>query len=204
MKWEHRSIDTLIRSTLAELTSPTEIHIRMSATAPTPSFEHGPVRPRWKDCSGLTEYLREVGLFLKNFRSRLRAGEHSREPLRLLHFQFDQGIIRCDWIARNPDAWDSALPETIGRRHASLQALKDAIATRSLLFATLHEADYAQVRVYRPTSEDSFETIIAGSLRRHGGGFQHIHSLAMRAKLLGFRFKLEDEVLSPLHLDDQV
>lgn len=63
----------------------------MSATSPTPSFDPGPVRPWWKDSSGLTEYLHEVGLFLRGFRSRLKTGEHSRSPLRLIRFQIDQG-----------------------------------------------------------------------------------------------------------------
>ena len=176
----------------------------MSATSPTPSFEPGPVRPWWKDCSGLAEYLHEVSLFLRDFRSRMRIGEHSRSPLRLIRLHLDQGTIWCDWVARDPDPWDRVLPERIGRRHASLQALKDAIDARSLIFRSVQGADYAQIRVYRRTGEKSLETIIFGSLRRHGGGFRHIHSLVMRAKLLGFRFRLDDEVLSPLRTEDQI
>jgi hypothetical protein len=66
------------------------------------------------------------------------------------------------------------------------------------------EADCAQIRVYRGTGDKSLETIICGSLRRHGGGFRHIHSIAMRAKLLGFKFRIEDEVLTPLRTEDQI
>jgi len=174
----------------------------MSAASHLPSFDPGPVRPWWKDSSGLTEYLREVSLFLRRFRSRLRVGEHSRAPLRLIDLHISEGTIWCDWVARDPDPWDSVLPEGIGRRHASLQALKDSIEARSLIFGTLQEADYAQIRVYRRTGENSLETIIFGNLRRHGGGFRHIHSIAMRAKLLGFKFCMEDEILTPLRTED--
>lgn len=170
----------------------------MSVSSPTPSFEPGPVLPWWKDSSGLAGYLREVSLFLRGFRSRLRAGEHSRSPLRLVRFHLNEGTICCDWVARDPDPWDAMLPPSIGQRHASLQALKDAIDTRSLLFESVQEADCARVRVYRRTAGNALDAIISGSLRRDGGAFRHIHSIVMRAKLLGFRFSLEDEILSPL------
>ena len=174
----------------------------MSAISPTPSFRHGPVRPWWKDCSGLTEYLREVSLFLKRFRSRSRAGHHSRSPLHLVRFHLDRDTIWCDWVARDPDPWDAMLPERIGRRHASLQALKDAVDTRALIFSTMQQAQHVEVRVFRSKGEQALEPIILGSLRRNGGSFRHIHSLAMRAKLLGFQFRLEDEVLAPLQPED--
>ncbi|KAA6460936.1 hypothetical protein DYQ86_11690 [Acidobacteria bacterium AB60] len=176
----------------------------MSAISPTPSFDRGGVPSRWKDRSGLAEYLREVSLFLKGFRRKLRVGEHSRAPLRLIRFHLDHGTIWCDWVAREPDPWDAMLPARIGRRHVSLQALKDAIEARSLIFGALQESDYAQVRVYRLAGDNSLETIIFGSLRRHGGSFRHVHSLVMRAKLLGFRFRLQDEILEPLRPEDQI
>jgi len=155
------------------------------------------VLPWQKDCSGLAECLREVSLFLRKFRARLRAGEHSRSPLELIRLQLHQGTISCDWIARDSDPWDATLPPSVGQRHASLQALKDAIDTRSLLFESVREAECAQVRVYRRRGGSSLEAIISGGLRRDGGAFRHIHSIVMRAKLLGFRFSLEDDILSP-------
>lgn len=169
----------------------------MSVRSSAPSFKPGPVLPWQKDCSGLAEYLREVSLFLRSFRTRMRAGEHSRSPLRLIQFHLHQGTISCDWVARDPDPWDTMLPPSIGQRHASVQALKDAIDTRSLLFESVQEATCAQVRVYRRAAGNSLEAIIFGGLRREGGKFRHIHSIVMRAKLLGFRFNLEDDILSP-------
>lgn len=176
----------------------------MSAISPTPSFDSGSERPWWKDRSGLTEYLREVSLFLRRFRSRLKFGERSRSPLRLIRFHFDQGAVWCDFVARAPDPWDAMLPPHIGRRHASLQALKGAIDTRSLIFASLEDAQSAVIRVYRSIDQDSLETVIVGNLMRHEGAFRHIHSLAMRAKLLGFRFRLEEDILHPLRSEDLV
>ena len=175
----------------------------MSASSPISSFEPGQVRPWWKDSSGLTEYLREVSLFLRSFRSRLKAGDHSRSPLRLIRFQLNQGTIWCDWVARDPDPWDSMLPPRIGLRHASIQALKDAIDTRSLLFQSVLDVDYAHVRAYRRAPGNLLELIISGDLRRHSGALRSSPSLAMRAKLLGFQFRLDEEVLVPLRISDE-
>jgi hypothetical protein len=107
-------------------------------------------------------------------------------------------------VARDPDPWDSTLPGIVGKRHASLQALKDAIETRALIFATVPEAEYVLIRLYRRSTQNALETVVFGYLRRQQGAFRHIHSLAMRAKLLGFRFRLEDEILHPLRTEDQI
>jgi hypothetical protein len=170
----------------------------MSAVSPTPSFDPGSVRSWSTDRSGLAEYLHEVSLFLQRFRTRLKVGKYSRSPLRLIRLHLDQGTVWCDCVARDPDPWDSNLPARVGERHASLQALKDAIETRSLIFGSVQEADRALVRVYRCSAANSLEIVIAGSLQRDGGALRHIHSLVMRAKLLGFQFNLEDQILQPL------
>jgi hypothetical protein len=170
----------------------------MPNTSPTPSFDPGAVLPWWKDRSGLAEYLREASLFLRGIGTRLKAGEHSRSPLRLLRFQLGEDCVWCDWIARDPDEWDSLLPPSIGQRHASVQALKDAIDTRALLFSSLPGPERAYVRAFRKTSGTSLELILHGEVRRSSESFRHVHSLAMRAKLLGFQFVLEDETLRGL------
>lgn len=172
----------------------------MSATSPNPSFKPGQVQPWSKDSSGLAEFLREVSLFFKSFR--LQVGEHSRLPLRLLRFNLDQGTICCDWVARDPDPWDLTLPPSVGMRHASLQALKDAIDTRSLLFQSVQGIDNACIRAYRRAPGDRLEPILFGNLRRQSGAYRSTRSLAMRAKLMGFRFRLDDEILIPLKSED--
>lgn len=171
----------------------------MAATFPSPSFDRGPVLPWRKDSSGLAEYLREASHFLRGFRSKLKTGEHSRSPLRLLRFQLGEHSIWCDWVARDPDDWDSMLPPSIGQRHASLQALKDAIDTRALIFSSLPRMGLVHMRAFRvPALGSPLELILRGELRRDVEAFRHVHSLAMRAKLLGFRFMLDNEILRGL------
>jgi len=170
----------------------------MSIASPTPSFNPGPVLPWWKDSSGLAEYLREASLFLRRLSSRMKTGEYSRSPLRLMRFQMGEDSVWCDWVARDSDDWDTMLPPSIGQRHASLQALKDAIDARALLFASLPGVDLAHVRAFRRAPDNSLELIVHGEVRRDSESFRHVHSLAMRAKLLGFQFVLEDEILRGL------
>jgi hypothetical protein len=83
-------------------------------------------------------------------------------------------------------------------RHASRQALKDAIDGSRLLFESVPDAECAQIRVYRLAQGSALELIIFGRLRRHGDSFRHVHSLVMRAKLPGIQFTMTDEILSPL------
>ena len=85
----------------------------------------------------------------------------------------------------------------IGQRHASLQALKDAVDVRYLLFEMLPDVDAAWLRIYRETPARARELIIAGYVHRNAISFRNVHSIAMRAKLLGFRFLLEGDILRP-------
>ena len=80
-----------------------------------------------KGSSGLTQQISGVGRFLRDLRTQLRFGALSRAPLQLIRFEINQTSAECDWIARDPDRWDADLSRDIGRRHASLQALKDTI-----------------------------------------------------------------------------
>jgi hypothetical protein len=155
-----------------------------------------------KGSSGLTQQICGVGHFLRDFQTQLRFGTLSRAPLRLLRFQMKEDTAECDWVARDPDSWDADLSREIGRRHASLQALKDAIDIRSLLFAAMPDLAAARLRVYRDTYAHCRELIIIGSVRRQDSAFRGIHSLAMRAKLVGLRFCLEDDLLSRLSREE--
>ena len=80
-----------------------------------------------KGSSGLTQQISGVGRFLHDLRTQLRFGTLSRAPLQLIRFEMKETSAECDWVARDPDCWDADLPRDIGRRHASLQALKDTI-----------------------------------------------------------------------------
>jgi hypothetical protein len=155
-----------------------------------------------KGSSGLAQQISGVSRFLREFRIQLRFGALSRAPLRLLRFQMNEDTAECDLIARDPDSWDADLSRKIGRRHASLQALKDAIDIRSLLFVAMPDLATARLRVYRETSARLRELIIVGNVRRHDSAFRGTHSLAMRAKLVGLRFSLENDLLCRLSLED--
>ena len=146
----------------------------------------------------MVRYLCEIGDFVRRLRIQARFGELSRAPLQLLRFELRGDIAECDWIARLPDRWDSQLPSGAGERHASMQALQDAITVRELLFRALPDLRSAQIRVYRKGENGIPELIITGVVRREENAPRAVRSLAMRAKLLGLRFWLEDGILENL------
>ena len=145
--------------------------------------------------------LQDFGSFIRNFSMRARFGELSRAPLCLLRLQLCGDAAECDWLARPPDVWDGGLAPTVGERNASQQALKDAIAVRDLLFSSLPDLKTAAFRVYRRSPGDEPELIIAGAVSREERAPVTVRSLAMRAKLLGFRFWMDDGILETLQAD---
>jgi len=163
------------------------------------------VQESWwsKGSSRLTKRLCEAAQFLRGLRVQMRFGELSRAPLELLRFQILGETVECDWLARPPDPWDADLSQSIRLRHTSLQALKDAIDVRSLLFATLPQIETAYFRVYRESANEALEMIITGCAQRNDNSSRSTHSLAMRAKVLGFRFFLEKDALSGIPVEKQ-
>jgi hypothetical protein len=119
-----------------------------------------------------------------------------------LRLELEGESVECDWMARPPDPWDADLPRQTAEHHSSLQALEDAIAVRDLLFETLPEAQSAAFRVFRQTGREPPELIIGGTVTRDAGGRQEVSSLAMRAKLCGLRFRLEDGILEGLQSEE--
>lgn len=167
----------------------------MSSAFPISPFD--PESENWwsKGTARLAKRICDVGLFVRGLRVQLRFGELTRSPLRLIRFELNENEAECDWVARQPDPWDADLRPEIGRRHASLQALQDAVDVRQLLFEILPDINIARVRVYRESSNRGREMIISGQVHRNTPSFRTVRSIAMRAKLLGFRFSLENDFL---------
>lgn len=161
------------------------------------AFPSDPCRKRWRPEAegGLFQHLNQLSHFLRDLRRRLRYGELSRAPLRLLRFQIVDEIVECDWMARAPDPWDIDLPSEIQQRHTTLQALRDALDIRALLFEILPCVESANIRVFRESADYKPEMIISGCLHKADHSARDVHSIVMRAKVLGFRFRMEGDAL---------
>ena len=139
--------------------------------------------------------LWEAADFIRNLQRRLRFGDLSRAPLKLLRLEVRGEEAECEWMARPADLWDADLPAGMGERHASLQALEDCLAVRKLLFAAVPSISKAVFRVYREIETAHAELIITGTVTREDQAATNVCSLAMRAQLCGLRFWLADGVL---------
>lgn len=160
-------------------------------------FSSGPIRDtsRPEEESGLFDQLTRASHFLRDIRYRLRHGELSRSPLKMLRFQVSESTVECDWMARAADPWDADLPAAVQQKHVSMQAIKDALSVRVLLFDAFPKAESAEVRVFRESDEYMRELIISGFLHRNDNTGRQVNSIMMRAKVLGFRFRMEGDIL---------
>lgn len=160
-------------------------------------FPFDPYEKNWtlEEEGGLVKQLCRASQFLRGLRVQMRFGELTRAPLRLVRLQMLKEVVECDWLARSLDPWDADLSQNVQRRHMSLQALRDAIDVRALLFDLMPQVETAYFRVYRESSDYAQELIIAGCAHRNDHGARNVHSLTMRAKILGFRFDIEGDTL---------
>ena len=144
------------------------------------------------------KWIWEASEFVRRVRIRMRYGETSRMPLRLIRLELLEDSAVCEWLARTEDSWDSNLPIAAREQNLALQALRDAMTVREFLFATCPEVNSASFRVYRPAAGEPPELIIAGTVTREDEPLPKIRSLVMRAKLCGLRFSLSDGVFDAL------
>jgi hypothetical protein len=167
----------------------------MSSISADSSFEA--YREQWRSDHGLrlTEQFCNVSHFLCRLRVQMRFGELTRAPLKLLRLEILTDSVECDWLARAQDPWDAELPRDVGQRHSSLQTLRDAIDVRALLFRTFPAAETAHFQIYRDVPGTMREVIVTGCTQRNDNLSRGVHSLAMRARNLGFRFRMEDNIL---------
>lgn len=150
----------------------------------------------------LAMQLYGIGYFIRTLGVQLRFGQLSRAPLKLLRLELRGDAAECDWMARPADPWDADLQRPVGDRHASAQALEDAIAVRDLIFGALPSVNTAALRVFRGSADTAPELIIAGTVVRNQSAARSVRSLAMRAKLCGLRFWLEDGMLEALRAEE--
>ncbi|HXF13097.1 MAG TPA: hypothetical protein VN517_08080 [Terriglobales bacterium] len=148
--------------------------------------------------------LWEFGYAIRSLQARMRFGELSRAPLRFSRLEWKFEGAECHWIARQPDPWDADIPEHIRMTQESIQALKDAIIVRELLFLALPGVDRARLCVYRVSPHEPCELIIAGDVTREKELVPKVVSVVMRAKLLGFRFCMDNGVLEALRGDNEL
>jgi hypothetical protein len=148
------------------------------------------------------EQLWEAADFIRKLKTRMRFGELSRSPLDLLGLELRGDKACCEWMARPADPWDAYLPSAVGERNSSLQALQDSLALRRVFFLAMPSVSSAVFRVFRETAAGDRELIITGTVSRNEQVARNIRSIAMRAKLCGFRFLLVDGVLGPLQPEE--
>jgi hypothetical protein len=144
--------------------------------------------------------LRQIADFLRGIRIGRRFGELSRSPLKLLRFQVLGDRAELEWLARPTDVWDAALPRTVREQNFSFQALQDAISLREMLFELLPDIYAAEFRAFRQSAAEAPKLIIFGTASREAPDALRVTSPAMRAKLYGFHFQLNDGVLGPLEM----
>jgi hypothetical protein len=147
--------------------------------------------------------LWEVADFVRAIRTEMRFGEISRAPLRVLRVEWRADTLECDWITRPSDPWDSSLRRAERDRNESQQVLLDAIAIRNLVFDAVPKIDCAVLRGFRQAAREPPEMILLGTVSREVPEVHRVSSLAMRAKLFGFCFILEDGLLRPLQVADR-
>jgi hypothetical protein len=150
----------------------------------------------------LVNLLLEVGEFVRRFRTKSQFDDLSRASLDLLRVEIRGELAECEWVARPRDPWDANLRADIVERNESMQALRDAITVRKLLFQVLPELQGVELRVYRRSPREELELIVSGQVTPGEEPPKTVRSLAMRAKLLGLRFWMNEGVLEALDREE--
>lgn len=166
------------------------------------SFEAFREQAKPKEGMRLTERFCDVSQFLFRLRVQMQYGQLSRAPLKLLRLEILPDMCVCDCMARAGDRWDDDLPDRMARRHVTLQALRDAIDLRALLYRAMPDAMSAHIRIFRDGDFGRRELIMVGNTHRNDQSAREVHSLTMRAKVLGFRFRVEDDSLRTISDDE--
>lgn len=139
--------------------------------------------------------LQHAAKFVQSVRRKMRFGERSREPLKLLRVEWRSECVECDWLMRPADPWDADLPPRLARENETLQALRDALDLRKMIFQSFPSATMAELRMYRVDANGQLELMMTGSVARTNEVLERVASVVMRARLCGFQFTLASGVL---------
>jgi hypothetical protein len=139
--------------------------------------------------------IRDSAAFVRGACKKLRTGELSREPLKLLRLEWVAERVECDWLMRPADSWDDDLAPRMAREHETLQALRDALDLRGMIFHSFPSVMSAELRMYRETGGDELELMMTGNVSRTNEVLERVASVVMRARLCGFHFTLASGVL---------
>ncbi len=148
--------------------------------------------------TGMRELINAANC-LRSTRGRMLSGEFSREPLQLLRLEWKNGSVECEWLMRPPDKWDSDLPSYLVEEHQTLQALRDAMSLRNVVFASFPDVDRAELRMFRKEANGETELMMTGTVLRDDSVLPRAGSVAMQAMLCGFRFCLVEGVLKSMN-----
>jgi len=107
-------------------------------------------------------------------------------------------LVECDWMMRPVDPWDKRLPAHIAMENQTLQALRDALNLREIVFKSFPAVINANLRMFRPDRSHSLELVMSGCVSRSNEALHRVPSVAMRAKLCGFQFTMADGALKSL------
>ena len=91
----------------------------------------------------------------------------------------------------------------LARENQTLQALRDALTLREVVFKSFPAVVNATLRMFRANSDHRLELVMTGNVNRSNEAFERVASLAMRARLCGFHFTLEEgalERMTPVQL----
>lgn len=139
--------------------------------------------------------LLDASDFLRRSRRKLRSGTYSREPLTLLRFEWKGDSMECDWLMRPADPWDEDLHPSLARENQTLQALRDALDLRDVVFHSFPAVTSANLRMFRMDADRELELVMTGCVSRTNEVLRRVASVAMRARLCGFHFSLAQGVL---------
>jgi hypothetical protein len=136
--------------------------------------------------------------FFHALHTQMRFGEFSRLPIRVHRFEVVEDSAECEWLMRPPDPWDVHLPTWRQQEHCTEQSLRDALKIRELIFSGFPQVVRAGLRMYREVEGSSPELMLLGDVERDARDIRSVASLAMRARLYGFRFSLAGGALEQM------